>query len=152
MVFVRRGGRSYQFTAGKIPGHRYRPQVCTDTDDPDTARAMELMWRRVTRARAWDLMEPVLASAGPAVAFQALHPWTNAMRILVIEDERPLRDVLARLLQRAGHAVHVAEDGAAGLRLWQEVGADLVITDLQMPEANGIEVVLCYARQHPPCR
>ncbi len=46
------------------------------------------------------------------------------------------------MLTRAGHAVYEAGNGAEGLRLWRERGADLVLTDMQMPEMNGIEVIL----------
>jgi DNA-binding response OmpR family regulator len=60
----------------------------------------------------------------------------------VIEDEPRLREAVVRMLDRAGYEVIQAADGAEGLRLWRQVGADLVMTDIQMPEKNGIEVVL----------
>jgi CheY-like chemotaxis protein len=62
-------------------------------------------------------------------------------RILVIDDEAAVRKVIVRMLTSAGHEVSAAPDGAAGLRLWGEVGADLVLTDLHMPEMNGLEVI-----------
>ena len=62
--------------------------------------------------------------------------------ILVIEDDLPVQRVLTRILERAGHTVHTAGDGLAGVRVFREMRPDLVITDLQMPEANGIEVIL----------
>jgi DNA-binding response OmpR family regulator len=64
------------------------------------------------------------------------------IRILVIEDEPRLREAVARMLHRAGYDVIQAANGAEGLALWRERGADLVMTDIQMPEKNGIEVVL----------
>jgi DNA-binding response OmpR family regulator len=45
------------------------------------------------------------------------------------------------MLTSAGHEVSAAPDGAAGLRLWRETGADLVLTDLHMPQMNGLEVI-----------
>jgi len=62
-------------------------------------------------------------------------------RILVIDDEVAVRKVIVRMLTSAGHEVSAAPDGAAGLRLWREAGADLVLTDLHMPEMNGLEVI-----------
>jgi CheY-like chemotaxis protein len=62
-------------------------------------------------------------------------------RILVIDDEAAVRKVIVRMLTSAGHEVSAAPDGAAGLRLWREAGADLVMTDLHMPEMNGLEVI-----------
>jgi CheY-like chemotaxis protein len=64
------------------------------------------------------------------------------MRILLIDNDAALRRITARVLVLAGHAVLTAADGAEGLRLWREQGADLVITDIQMPGMNGIEVIL----------
>lgn len=63
-------------------------------------------------------------------------------RVLVIEDDVSLQRVLTRVLERAGHTVQVAGDGLAGVRAFREAPPDLVLTDLQMPGANGIEVIL----------
>lgn len=63
-------------------------------------------------------------------------------RVLVIEDDVSLQRVLTRILERVGHTVQVAGDGLAGVRAFQETRPDLVLTDLQMPGANGIEVIL----------
>jgi DNA-binding response OmpR family regulator len=63
-------------------------------------------------------------------------------RILVIDDEASLRDILARLLAREGHEVFTAGDGVDGLRLWREHGAAAVILDLHMPRADGIETLV----------
>lgn len=64
------------------------------------------------------------------------------LRILLIEDDGPIRELLTRMLVAAGHQVVPAANGAQGLRLWHEQGADLVLTDIQMPGMNGIEVML----------
>jgi CheY-like chemotaxis protein len=62
--------------------------------------------------------------------------------ILVIEDDASLQQVLTRILEREGHTVRVADDGLAGVRVFREARPDLVLTDLQMPGVNGIEVIL----------
>ena len=69
-------------------------------------------------------------------------PDTPALRILLIEDDAQVRGVLSSVLARSGHDVTTAVNGAVGLRLWREQGADLVLTDIQMPETDGIEVIL----------
>ena len=55
-------------------------------------------------------------------------------RILLIEDNDALRTMLAELLALAGHTVVEAGNGREGLDLFRQAGADLVITDLVMPE------------------
>jgi CheY-like chemotaxis protein len=64
------------------------------------------------------------------------------VHILLIEDDAPIRGLLTRMLMGAGHQVTAAANGADGLRLWREQGADLVLTDIEMPGVNGIEVML----------
>src|SRR6267142_5141243 len=62
-------------------------------------------------------------------------------RILVVEDEPDLRKVLATLLKRGGYAVDLAETDSVALdRIGREV-YDLVVTDLKLPGADGIEVL-----------
>src|SRR5438477_4233597 len=62
------------------------------------------------------------------------------MRILIIEDERGLTDVLAYNLQREGYETAVAHDGQEGLRKAQMQLPDLVILDLMLPGMDGLEV------------
>src|SRR5438128_11673501 len=61
-------------------------------------------------------------------------------RILIIEDERALTDVLAYNLEREGYEVAVAHDGKEGLRKAQMQAPDLVILDLMLPGVDGLEV------------
>src|SRR5258708_29229818 len=61
-------------------------------------------------------------------------------RILVIEDERALTDVLAYNLQREGYETILAHDGVEGLRKAQTLLPDLILLDLMLPGMNGIEV------------
>jgi DNA-binding response OmpR family regulator len=58
-------------------------------------------------------------------------------RVLVIDDDPDVRNLLGELLQRAGHDVTQAEDGRAGLRALHESRPDLVLLDVSMPELDG---------------
>lgn len=62
-------------------------------------------------------------------------------RILLIEDEAPVRQVIRQMLEEGGCEVVEAEHGAAGLQQLQTQTVDLVITDLFMPEKEGIETI-----------
>jgi CheY-like chemotaxis protein len=62
-------------------------------------------------------------------------------KILVIEDNRDSRDILAKLLRMSGYDVMSANDGEAGLVEALKQGPDLIITDIHMPNMNGIEFV-----------
>ena len=63
-------------------------------------------------------------------------------RILVIDDNANIVALLRRVLERAGHDVRTTSDGPAGVRAFREHGADLIITDIYMPEQDGIETIL----------
>jgi two-component system phosphate regulon response regulator PhoB len=62
------------------------------------------------------------------------------MRILIIEDERALTEVLTYNLQREGYESIVAHDGQEGLRKAQTLLPDLVILDLMLPTVNGLDI------------
>jgi len=62
-------------------------------------------------------------------------------KVLVIDDEANLRKVLAAMLRRDGFDVTVAADGEQGLAEFNKNGADIVVTDLVMPKAGGMEVL-----------
>jgi CheY-like chemotaxis protein len=61
-------------------------------------------------------------------------------RILVIDDDSGVRGVLKVMLERSGHTVSAAANGAEGLRLLGEQPTDLVIVDVEMPGMNGFDV------------
>jgi CheY-like chemotaxis protein len=62
-------------------------------------------------------------------------------RILVIDDDAQIRQVLERILEREGHHVVCAPNGKEAIRLQRQDPADLIITDLIMPEKEGIETI-----------
>jgi len=70
-------------------------------------------------------------------------------RILVIDDDPELRATLHDALLLAGHTVLLAEDGREGLHIQARSPADLVITDIYMPDKEGLEVIRTL-RSHRP--
>jgi two-component system phosphate regulon response regulator PhoB len=61
-------------------------------------------------------------------------------RMLVVEDEADLREVLDYNLSKDGHRVHLASTGAEGLRLARELHPDLILLDLMLPDMSGTAV------------
>lgn len=61
-------------------------------------------------------------------------------KILVVDDEPHILDLLRAYLEREGYEVHVAERGEAGLQLARDLAPDLVILDVMLPGLDGIEV------------
>lgn len=61
-------------------------------------------------------------------------------RVLVVEDEPTVADVVVRYLKRDGHDVEVAADGAAALRAFDSFRPDLIVLDLMLPELDGVDV------------
>ena len=63
-----------------------------------------------------------------------------AARVLVVDDDVTITDVVRRYLEHAGHQVLVARDGLSALRLATEEQPDLVVLDLMLPGVGGLEV------------
>ena len=63
-------------------------------------------------------------------------------RILVIDDELFLRRLLRTILERAGHTVFDAPDGREGMALWHREPIDVVVTDIFMPEKDGVQILM----------
>ena len=72
--------------------------------------------------------------------------------ILVIEDDEAHRRVCRLALQGAGYNVVTAGDGAEGLRLLAQHAVDVVLTDILMPNVEGVETIVTLRRQHPDVR
>ena len=70
-------------------------------------------------------------------------------KILVIDDEEQMRDMLQGLLEQRGYEVVVAPNGKVGARLCTEEQIGVVITDLLMPEMDGIETIMALKREFP---
>src|SRR5216684_338233 len=69
--------------------------------------------------------------------------------ILVIDDEPQMRRLIARILNGAGHIVHQANNGRDGIGLFHREHPALVITDIVMPDMEGIEMIRELHREAP---
>ena len=70
-------------------------------------------------------------------------------RILIIDDDAQVREMLREMLERVGHEVVEASDGTAGMRLFREKPAEVVVTDIFMPEKDGIVTIQELRTAHP---
>jgi two-component system response regulator PilR (NtrC family) len=73
--------------------------------------------------------------SGPPAAVQA------PARVLVVDDERSMRELLSIVLRRDGYDVLIAEDGAAAVELLKRERVDILITDIRMPQMNGVDLL-----------
>ncbi len=70
-------------------------------------------------------------------------------RILIIEDDAEVRELLGTLLSRDGHEISSAADGIEGIHAFRTDPADLIITDLVMPGKEGLETIVDLRREFP---
>jgi chemosensory pili system protein ChpA (sensor histidine kinase/response regulator) len=68
-------------------------------------------------------------------------PMVLAGRALVVDDSRAIREAMTSMLGREGWIVDVAEDGARALQMTKQLRYDLVVTDLEMPELSGFDLI-----------
>ncbi len=70
-------------------------------------------------------------------------------KILIIDDDPDIRDFLTRTLEHAGHEVQEAANGAIGISQCCATPPDLLITDMMMPEQNGLDVITTIKHDWP---
>ena len=70
-------------------------------------------------------------------------------RTLVVDDDCQMREMLGVILERKGYDVKTASDGNAAIQLQNKKPFDIVITDLIMPEKEGIETIMELRRDYP---
>ena len=73
-------------------------------------------------------------------------------RILLIDDDDLVRGMLRKTLTHFGHTVIEARNGKEGLKLFSHADTDLVITDIVMPEVEGLEVLMTLRKKQPPVK
>jgi len=69
-------------------------------------------------------------------------------RVLVVEDDKDIAELIAHYLQRAGHSVETAASGTAGLTRAKEAAPDLIVLDLMLPGMDGL--LVCQALRGDP--
>jgi len=74
---------------------------------------------------------------------------SRMIRILVIDDEPSVLDVLRKILQIEGYEVITAANGEEGLELFRQISCDLVITDMVMPVKDGLQTILDLRKEKP---
>ena len=73
-------------------------------------------------------------------------------RILVVDDDALVRATVASALQRVGHEIVEAQNGLEAMATIERTSLDLVISDIIMPEVDGIGLLLRLRKQHPSLR
>ena len=73
----------------------------------------------------------------------------RASRLLVVDDNADTRQSMKLLLERAGYEVEVAQNGARALEVQRERSAQILITDIFMPELDGLETISRFRTEFP---
>jgi two-component system chemotaxis response regulator CheY len=92
----------------------------------------------------------VQSANGPAFNFyMEMDTQRSARRILAVDDNRSIRELLASILEGAGFDAFTAEDGQQAREQIRRHSIDLAIIDLVMPDEEGIELIRALRKQHP---
>ena len=86
------------------------------------------------------------------VGKSAAAPGACCPTVLVIDDESVIRQSLEILLETCGFQVALARDGVQGLAAFRRIEPDLVLTDIVMPNQDGIETILAMRRERPEAK
>lgn len=70
-------------------------------------------------------------------------------QILIIDDEPDILIMLKKMIERAGYEVEIAENGLVGMGLFKTGSFDMVITDILMPEKEGLEIIRDMKQMNP---
>jgi twitching motility two-component system response regulator PilH len=73
-------------------------------------------------------------------------------RLLIVDDDLGFQNTVRRMAERLGHEVWTAADGRAALKLFRAHPADVVLMDVYMPDADGIETTLKLSQEFPGVR
>ncbi|HYM22119.1 MAG TPA: response regulator [Vicinamibacterales bacterium] len=120
--------------AGKIPAVRVGRQWRFRKRDIDA-------WLDSQRPRGGGRATPAATAAGTVAPAAARSAANSRPRILVVDDEASIRDLLAKTLALAEYEVDVAPDGRSALERMRLYPYDLLIADLKMPGMDGLTVI-----------
>ena len=79
-------------------------------------------------------------------------PPPQVKKVLIVDDNADIRESLKRVLERAGYAVELARDGDEALSRQKANPANVLITDLFMPERDGFETLAAFRKAYPRTR
>jgi YesN/AraC family two-component response regulator len=71
------------------------------------------------------------------------------MKVLIVDDDEITSDLIEIIVSSAGHETRTAVDGFEGFQVFEQFAPDLVITDIQMPSMNGLELLAAIRRRNP---
>jgi CheY-like chemotaxis protein len=80
------------------------------------------------------------------------HPVAHLRRLLVVDDNEDMRQSMKRLLEHFGYEVSVARDGRHALEMQQQAHADVLISDIFMPDTDGLETIKQFREAFPAIR
>ena len=139
-------GRGLARTIRDRPGHSTVPIVLLSSvrrhNAPDAPDHTRWLHKPVKQSSLHDALMGLLAEhEDPAASPSTRTPTadTSVRRILLVEDDNVNREMTTRLLERMGHEVHTAGDGAAALEILRRRAYDVVLMDIQMPGMDGLE-------------
>jgi len=72
-----------------------------------------------------------------------------SQRILVVDDEAPIRELLSSYFQKRGYAVTAAATGSEAMRSLDEISVDVMILDIALADADGLELLESIKKDHP---
>ncbi len=70
-------------------------------------------------------------------------------KILLVDDDKLIREMLQNMLEKEDYATELASDGDEAIRMFHKFKPDLVVTDIIMPEKEGIEIIQQFLRENP---
>lgn len=70
-------------------------------------------------------------------------------RILIIDDDGQFRRLLRQFLEREGYEIFEASNGKEGIKAYRNLRTDLVVTDIIMPEMEGVETIMQLCMEFP---
>jgi putative two-component system response regulator len=73
----------------------------------------------------------------------------TAARLIVVDDEEPIRRLLARILERSGYSCDMAADATEAQQAMRSREYDLLLTDMDMPGVSGLDLIMQVTRDHP---
>lgn len=71
------------------------------------------------------------------------------LNVMIIEDDEQLRKMLQIMIEKEGYSVEVASNGEEAIKLFKTQPSELIITDLLMPEKDGLETIMEVKRDNP---